>query len=54
MCLFSFRKHFCDLFLLFFFYYYFLEVVREKRGGQGEDAWSFGEHNSSPHEMSVT
>ena len=39
MHLFSFGKHFCDLFLLFFF----LEIVREKRGRkgrQGEDAWS--------------
>ena len=41
MHLFSFRKLFCDLFLLFF--YCFLEIVREKRGGKGrhgEDAWS--------------
>ena len=39
MHLFSFGKHFCDLFLLLFF----LEIVREKRGGkgrEGEDAWS--------------
>ena len=39
MRLFSFRKLFCDLFVLLFFYR-FLEVVREKRGRQGEDAWS--------------
>ena len=31
-------KTFCDLFQLFFF----IEVVREKRGRQGEDAWSVG------------
>ena len=35
------RKIFCDLFLLPFFYC-FLEVVREKRGRQGEDALSVG------------
>ena len=34
----SFLKIFCDLFLLFFF----IEVVRGKRGRQGEDAWSVG------------
>ena len=42
MRLFSFGKHFCDLFLLVFFNC-FLEIVREKRGGKGrrgEDAWS--------------
>ena len=39
MRLFSFGKIFCDSFLLLFFYC-FLEVVREKRGRQGEDAWS--------------
>ena len=38
MCLFSFGKLFCDLFLLLFF----IEVVREKRGRQREDAWSVG------------
>ena len=41
MCLFSFGKLFCDLFLLLFFNC-FLEIVREKRGRQGEDAWSVG------------
>ena len=38
MHLFSFGKLFCHLFLLLFF----IEVVREKRGRQGEDAWSVG------------
>ena len=32
---------FCDLFLLLFFNC-FLEIVREKRGRRGEDAWSVG------------
>ena len=36
--LFSFGKRSCDLFLLLFFIV--LEIVREKRGRQGEDAWS--------------
>ena len=40
MRLFSFGKRFCDLFLLLFFYYCSLEIVREKRARQGEDAWS--------------
>ena len=31
-------KTFCDLFLLLFF----RSIVREKRGRQGEDAWSEG------------
>ena len=35
------EKLFCDLFLLLFFYCC-LEVVREKRGRQREDAWSVG------------
>ena len=39
MLLFSFGNFFCDLFLLGFFYC-FLEIVREKRGRQREDAWS--------------
>ena len=51
--LFSFRKLFCDLFLLFFVLFFVfvsfvclffcLGMVREKRGGRGgqaEDAWS--------------
>ena len=41
MRLFSFKKLFCDLFLLFFFCLVLLGMVREKRGGrggQGEDA----------------
>ena len=38
MRLFSFGILFCDLFQLLFF----IEVVREKRGRQGEDAWSVG------------
>ena len=38
MCLLSFGKLFCDLFQLLLF----IEVVREKRGRQGEDAWSVG------------
>ena len=33
------ENFFCDLFLLLFFYC-FLEIVREKRGRQGQDAWS--------------
>ena len=40
MRLFSFGKHFCDLFLLLFF---LRNSIREKRGGkgrEGEDAWS--------------
>ena len=40
MHLFSFGKLFCELFLLLFFFHCFLEIVREKRGRQGEDAWS--------------
>ena len=40
MRLFSFGKLFCDLFLLFFGGELFLEMVREKRGGKGEDAHS--------------
>ena len=38
MHLFSFGKLFCDLFQLLFL----IEVVREKRGRQGEDTWSVG------------
>ena len=33
-------KTFCDLFLLFFFFELFLEMVKEKRGGKGEDTHS--------------
>ena len=42
MHLFSFRKIFCDLFLLFFFCCNLLGMVTEKRCGRvgrGEDAW---------------
>ena len=40
MRLFSFGKLFCNLFCCFFSL--FLEVVRFKKGRQGEDAWSVG------------
>ena len=33
-------KTFCDLFVLLFLLFFFLEIVRVKRGRQGEDAWS--------------
>ena len=41
MCLFSFRKHFCDLFLLFFFCYCFFVLLfrnskREEVGGEAK------------------
>ena len=42
MRLFSFRKLFCDLFLLFFLFGSLLGMVTEKRRGRvgrGEDAW---------------
>ena len=39
-------ENFCDLFLLLFFNC-FLEIVREKRGRRGEDAWSVGYENGT-------
>ena len=51
MRLFSFRKLFCDLFLLFFFFCNILGTVTEKRRGrvgQGEDAWCV-QYDSTEH-----
>ena len=51
MHLFSFRKLFCDLFLLFFFFGSLLGMVTEKRCGRvgrGEDAWCV-QYDSTEH-----
>ena len=51
MHLFSFRKRFCDLFLLFCFFCNLLGTVTEKRRGRvgrGEDAWCV-QYDSTEH-----